>query len=305
MRNKKGQLFSLIIIALLILFFVSYEVYSIINRESVKTRVKTMDSFLFSIEQNLGRQLYIVGFRTIFLSQNHITETGEYIQNFTSLFNEAIFNGTIYGNSSTILTGTTLSDIQKDIRIKARKMNLNLSLSNIDLWVGQKDPWHVTIILNVTLNLTDQAGLARWYKNESIKSKISIESFRDPLYLISTNGKIARKINKTIYNNYVSGSNVENLTSHLENGYYDSNPNAPSFIDRLEGRLEGNENGIESFANLPDLSSQGLEIKEKTVVDYIYFSPSNPTSYQISGMPSWFRIDENHLDNYQVEELIQ
>jgi hypothetical protein len=184
-------------------------------------------------------------------------------------------------------------------------MNLNLSLTNIEIWIGQEDPWHVTVILNATLNLTDQAGLARWHKNESIKSKISIENFQDPLYLINTNGKVARKINKTIYKNYVSGSNVENLTLHLENKYYESNSDAPSFINRLEGRLEGDENGIESFVYLQDLSSQGLETEEKTLIDHLYFSSSNPVSYQISGMPSWFQIDENHLNKYQVEGLTQ
>src|SRR3989344_4567644 len=98
LTQKKSQMFTLIAIALLILFFVSYEVYSIINeRQSIKTRISTMESFLFSIEQDLERQLYISGFRIIFLAEKQISETGAYIPSFSDFFDEAITNGTVNG----------------------------------------------------------------------------------------------------------------------------------------------------------------------------------------------------------------
>ncbi len=302
MKNKKGQLFTLIAIALLFLFLVSYEIYSTLNeRKAIKTRVKTMDSFLFSIEENLERQLYISGFRTIFLAENEVAKTGEYISNFSQTFQEAVYNGTYKGNKSTILAGITISEIKQDIQEKADKINLLLNLSNISIKARQLDPWHISIILNATLNLTDKSNLASWNKNEFIVSKISIENFEDPFYIVNTNGKITRKINKTIYKgNYVSDSDVSNLSLHLENKNYAANPLAPSFLYRLQGIISPNENGIESFVYIPELSSQDIPTQEKSVIDYIYFSSSNPDSSLVSGLPEWFRIDSEHEDKYQI-----
>ena len=68
----------------------------------------------------------------------------------------------------------------------------------------------------------------------------------------------------------------------------------------LKGNKEPNENGIESLVYLPDLSTQGIAVKDKSVVDYIYFSNNYPASQTIAGMPAWFKIDNNHLSTYGV-----
>jgi len=304
-RNKKGQVFTLIAIALLLLFFVSYEIYSILyERQTIKTRIKTMESFLLSIQKDLERQLYISGFRIIFSAEDHITKTGNYISNFSELFDEAILNGTIYGDASEILQGTTITEIQEKIQEKADKMNLIINLSDIKVSVSQEDPWNVVVYFNATLELKDKSGLARWYKKENIKSYISVEGFEDPVYIVETRGKVSRKINKTPYEgNYVSDSDTTNFSLHLQSKYYTFNPLAPSFIYRLEGKKEASEYGIESFVYIPELSAQGLPVYEKSCIDYIYFSSSNPTSYKIQGMPDWFFLDNEHLEKYQVDKL--
>lgn len=293
--NKKAQIFSLIAIALLFLLFISYEIYSFLyERDTVTTRVKTMNAFLFSIEQDLERQLYISGFRTIFLAEDHITRTGEYISNFDILFNEAITDGTIYGEPSEILQGTTISEIEEDIKEKAKKMNLNLSLYDISVSIGQEDPWNIIIYFNATLNLTDQSNLARWNKKQEIKAAIPIQGFEDPIYLINSNGRVSNRINQTIYETFDSAT----LLVHSQKGEYINSSLAPSFIDRLEGNLQPNPNGIESLVYIPELSSQGISIYDKSIVDYIYFSSTNPPASQVSGMPSWFKLDAEHLSTY-------
>jgi len=301
-KNKKSQIFTLIAIVLLILFFVSYEVYSIIyERQAIKTRIKSMDSFLFSIEQDLERQFYISGFRIIFLAENEIARTGTYIPNFNSLFQEAILNGTINSEKSEILNGATISDIMSSIQDKAEKMNLNINFSDIKVSVGQEDPWNIIVYFNATLNLTDKSNLALWQKKEEIKARVSIENFEDPIYLIKTSGKVSRKIKQTLYEgNYVSGTDKTNLSLHLENKYYANNTDAPSFLKRMQGSLESDANGIESFVYLPDLTAQGLQVSDKSVVDYIYFSSDNPSSFTISGLPSWFKLDSQHCSRYQL-----
>ena len=67
--NKKAQIFTVLAIVLIMLMFVSFEIFSMIReRDSIKTRVSSMDSFLNSIEDNLERQMYISGFRILFLA---------------------------------------------------------------------------------------------------------------------------------------------------------------------------------------------------------------------------------------------
>ena len=299
LKNKKSQIFSLIAIAIIMLLFVSYEVYSIIyERAAIKTRIRTMDNFLFSLEQDLSRKLYISGFRIIFLAENEITRTGNYIPSFQNFFEEAISNGTINGQVTEILYGTTIQNITEDIQEKADKMSIIANFTNVKVSVSQEDPWNLVIYFNATLNLTDKRNLAGWYKNETIKSFVSIEGFEDPLYLISTSG-IARKIYRTPYEgNYVNEGDKTNLSSHLENKYYANNTDAPSFIHRIEGNLQANPNGIETFVYIPEFSAMGFS---KSIVDHIYFNlADNTQGSTILDMPSWFKIDTNHCLRYQL-----
>ena len=69
--------------------FISFELFSLIHERGViRTRVSTMDSFLNSVEDNLEKQIYIAGFRIIFLAENYVVDTGKYIGetgNYTSI----------------------------------------------------------------------------------------------------------------------------------------------------------------------------------------------------------------------------
>ena len=100
----------------------------------------------------------------------------------------------------------------------------------------------------------------------------------------------------------MQGSNIANLSMQSTNSYYLASTSAPSFLDRMQGMNAPNLYGIESLVNLAELSSQSIQIKDKSVVDYIYFSNSNPTACNVipAGMPSWFKLDSDHLAAYQV-----
>ena len=185
-------------------------------------------------------------------------------------------------------------------------MNMNVNFSNISLGIKQKDPWNLEITMNFTYLIEDRSGLASWRGEGTVSSQIEISNFEDPLYTIETKDNLPRNIKKTPYEgNYVSGEDVSNLEEHIENKYYAANSNSPNFIKRFEGDFSPDNNGIESFVNLPELSSQNIETIEKSCLDYIYFSENNPPHHSISGLPSWVRIDSSHLPKYQVENLTQ
>ena len=303
--NKKAMIFTLLAIALLSLFLASYGYYSISNdRNYINKRIETMNNYVFSIEENLPRQLFISGFRMIFLFEKKITESGNYITNLNSSFEELFYNGTINQVSQELMVGVTFPGIVESINEKAREINVNVSLTDPNITITHEDPWNVKFTLEARFLVKDKSDLAQWNKTIKISAYIPVTRFEDPLYLVSTNGMVINKINKTIYSNFVQGSDVTNLTGHYENSYYINTTLAPSFLDRLEGKNSANPNGIESLVYLQKLSDQGITIKSKSVVDYIYFSSNDPTSSQIQGMPSSFRIDDSHYDIYQVSGIL-
>jgi hypothetical protein len=257
-----------------------------------------MDDFIFSFEKNLKRDIYAFGFRTIFLAEEKITSTGQYISDFNGFVEEAFFNATVDGQGSDILIGVNYNDLLDTINEKAGKMNIMVSFSNPQISVSQTDAWNVLFVLSFDLNLSDKANLSSWNKRENIMAFVEIEGFEDPLYLLNTNGKVINKINKTVYQPFEG--DVDELLLHTKKGFYIASDSAPSFLDRLQGETEPDLQGIESLVYLPKLSSEGISTKTKSVVDYIYFSSDNPGSQQITGMPSWFRLDDAHRDDYGV-----
>lgn len=298
-KNKQAQIFSILAILLISLMFLSFELFSFLQEnKSVKTRVETMDSFLSSIEENLMRQVYISGFRILFLAENKITSTGEYI-NVESFFNEAFFNGSVNNEENSILIGATYEDIVNSVNNKAKKINVEVNLSNSFLIINQSDPWNINITLVSDFVMQDKEELAKWEKTQVISTLIPISFFEDPLFIVNSYARVSRKINQTPYEGDYT---LANLNDHLDKGFYAVNSFGPSFLKRLEGDLSEDPNGIESFVNIPDFSSQGLITKDKSVVDYIYFSSENPISHTVSGMPSWFKIDseDNHTEKYGI-----
>ncbi len=293
-NSKKAQIFTVIAIMVLMLMFVSFEVFSIINqRDAIETRVSSMDSMLHSIEINLERQLYIAGFRGIFVALEEITTSGQYISNIHNFINETFFNGTVAGNQNSILYGTTYNDMLISINSKARKINVEVEMSNASLELSQDDPWNVKLVLTSNFLMKDREGLAQWNKTQIISTKIPITNFEDPIYTVNL---APRKINQTLYEgNYVNNGDVTNLTLHLNGQHYTQHEDAPSFLQRIEGNLSADPygNGIESFVRFPD--------EDKSVVDHIYFSSQNPSAYPVNNMPAWFKLDDNHATKYQAE----
>lgn len=303
--NKRAMFFTILVIAMLSLFLISYTVYfTVQNRESINKRIKTMNNFVFSIEEDLSRQLYISGFRIIFLFESRIIDTAEPIDNVGVRFEEIFFGDppTLYGDDvkydiKQLMSQATFLGIQESLNEKASKINVNIELTNPVLTVTQEDPWNVKVKLVADLLIEDKNGLVKWdRKSKEMVAYIPIEHFEDPLYIIETNSVMTNKINKTIYEPFVDGGDVSNLTKHVENMLYIESISGPSFLDRLEGDMTADDNGIESLVYVPSSPVKN----DKSVVDYVYFE-DNTNGCQIIGMPSWFRI-HNAVD-YGAEGL--
>ncbi len=310
-QNKKSQFFTGIAILLILLMFASFEIFSLVKeKNSITTRVSTMDNFLFSMEKNLERQVYISGFRILLVAENEIAVSGDYID-VDTFFSEAFFNGTVKGEANiSLIQGVTYADVLDSINRNAAKINVRVNISNSIINVSQDDPWHVKFSLISDFVMEDKEGLARWDKRQVISAYIPITEFEDPLFVVNTGGRVSRKITKTFYEeNYVTElGDVTNLKDHVNKGYYAENTYAPSFLKRLEGDLSSDPNGIESFVNIDELRIQDVPVMTKSCIDYIYFTEIDIHHSGVFGMQSWFRIDDTepvrHHIKYQVSRIL-
>lgn len=305
-HNKKAMIFTILAIVILSVFLLTFTVVSIgKDRKSINKRVETMNNYVFSLEKDMPRQLYISGFRIIFIFERKIIESGSPINDVENRFLELFFNGTYNGEYQEIMNGVTYTGIYDDLREKASYINLDINLTEPIVSIGQSDPWNIEIILTTNMIIKDKGNLALWNKTSVTKTKIPISHFEDPMYILNTRGLITNKINKTNYYPFVNGTDIENLSLHNQYSLYINSTDAPSFLDRLIGSYDSDPNGIESLVYLPQLSSQDIGVKSKSIVDHIYFSDENPSTNNIQGMPSWFKIDNDHLELYQVSGLVE
>ncbi len=296
--NRKGVFFMATTIVIITLLLTSYTLYSNFQeRKAIQKRIGTMNIFINSINQDLERKLFIAGFRSLFTFENRIIETGSYISDVNASFQEMFFNGTFNNQPQPIMLGATFADITNDLQTLGRKIAINITLVNPKANIDQIDPWHVRITLGGNFTIKDENNLASWNTALSATGIIPVYYFDDPVYIINTGSLIVTKINQTIYSSFNSAS----LLNHTTSQYYKASTQAPSFLDRFEGNLSTNSPyGIESLVDVQTLQSKGLSVQQKSIVDYIYFSASSPSFCQVSGMPSWFYIDDSHLATYNA-----
>ena len=288
--NRKAVFFTILAIALLSLFLVSYTFLSFIeSRDAINKRIKTMNNFVFSIEQDLPRQLYVSGFRMILLLDREVHNKHVFVADINSSINELFYNGTLNGENQKLMKRANFSGIQETLNEKANKINANIELSNPSLSFGQDDPWHVKFTLTLDVSIEDNTDLVSWNKTSTISSLVPIETFFDPVYAVYAPQIIPNyTFNQTIYPLPLGG----NLPSQVNNHFYINTTISPSFLKRLQGDLSADPNGIESLVgkSVPDMPQY-----DKSIVDYIYFGPTNPQPTQnIMG----YEIDAAHVPFY-------
>ncbi|MBR9692204.1 hypothetical protein GOV06_05465 [Candidatus Woesearchaeota archaeon] len=279
---------------------------------AIETRIYTMNGFISSLEEDIGRGAYIAGFRSLISLENSVVSTGIYLSNLSSTFEELFFNGTINGTNSSFVWNNTFSDWMEKIKDEAEKVDILLNFTVNDISISQDNPWNVRIDVDIDILMTDRESIVKWNKNKLITSYLELEGFEDPLYMLGTNGVVENKIRRGNFSYFVNGADISNLLNHTYEGYYTAFSGAPSYLMRLEGNFGESEYGIESLVDVAELVGKGVSPKDKSIVDYIYFGTENPVKYHVSGAPSWFKLDNSsninnslgHYDLYEVSGLV-
>lgn len=314
-NKKKSVFFTLTAIVLTLVIILSFNVYSKYNLNEkmnvVEVRITTMNNFIKDVSQDLEKGVYITSFRSLLSMIQHITDNGTFIDNVDYTFSELFINGSIDDNVINLMTNSTFPDWVNKIQIEAEKIDINANFTVNNVSITQEDPWKIKIAANINMNVQDKKQTSSWSINKNIITDITIESFEDPLYIVNSQGKLTNTIRVSPYTVFVQGSNADNLVSQINESYYINTTTAPSFLMRLEGNLSSSSYGIESLVNVEEFSDQGISVKSRSAVDYIYFGNQTATSCVVNetfeeGTFTDFRLDNdaepyNHLDNYQAK----
>ena len=312
--SKKGFFFTLIGLFMIILFVsmihstksTKYTTKSIV----IANRLQTLNNFISDVEKDLEREMFIGGFRTFLSLHNHIRETEGFLTDMDSTFFEVFINGSINSTPISLMEqegiGADFNSWMDRINEEATKFSVSVAAAPSNMELFHVTPWTVRLSLNVTFNFTDTRELAKWTISKNYIYDFPIEGFEDPIYTVYTEGKITYIVNNSRFSQFVDEDNVTtNLTLTLNNSLYTASDTAPSYLMRFVGNLSDSLLGIESFVNLEQLNTQNIPVRNKTLIDYIYFNDSNmPDDWCIiQNMPDWFRIDKSHASEYDVDDL--
>ncbi len=307
--NKRAIFFTIIALVFLTLLFFSMNVeksYTLRERSAViGERIKSVDHFIDDVEKDIQRGTYIASFRSLLGIQQYITSKGTFLNDTQASFREILINGTINGEYMSVMNETQLSIWIEKIQHEAGKVAIELSYRINSVRLYQETPWMVGIDLNVTLNISDMRNTASWTRNQVITTDLNISTFEDPLYTVYSYGRVINTIEESNITDFTNNSNTSNLLYHLDHSLYIESNSSPSYVMRLSGNLSASDRGIESLVNLKKFEDMLLDVKEKSCVDYIYFSEDDPTNWLINNTYNWFRLDNqsNHLAVYEVQNL--
>lgn len=304
MIKKRGIFFTTAAIALTIVIiftYSSYSAYRLSDRmDTIQTRIETVNFFIKDVEKDLKNGVYIAGFRTLLSFNQFITTNGSFLDNVNERFKESFLNGTIKQQPLSLMKDSTFKDWADKIQAEADKVDIifNFTINNVKL--NQTDPWSIDIGLNLSLDIRDKRNTSYWIRDRYLTQQISIIGFEDPLYVVNSKGRITNSIAISNITKFVDNGDMTNLLFHTNNSFYIAHNDAPSFLMRFQGDLGNSTYGIESLVNLAEFQQQGLQLKDRSVVDYIYFGTKSTANYRINSTPEWFKLDEGHLDVYQA-----
>ena len=315
--NKKAIFYTTAAIALTIVIIVTYSAYTSYKlsgrMDVIQTRIETVNFFIKDVEGDINNGVFIAGFRTLLSLNQFIANNGTFLDDVNEGFKESFLYGTIDNQPLSLMKDTTFTDWANKISAEANKVDILFNFKINEVILNQSDPWGVDVGLDISLDIKDKRNTSYWIRNRYLVNRISIIGFEDPLYVVNSKGRVTNAIMQTNITQFVVDGNVENLLEHMNNSWYMAHNDSPSFLMRLQGDLGNSSNGIESLVNLEKFQQQGLAIKDRSVVDYIYFGTKSTTNFRVNNTPEWFKIDgslpapglskNEHLDVYQVRNI--
>lgn len=311
--NKKGFIYvitaGLLISVLLVVFYFEQDFSFSESVDSDLRRINLANDFVAGFNQDIERSLAISSFRSMVALEEHISATGEFLNDTQLAFVEVVETGLINGSSYNIMHNSSLDDYLLAVNNVADKLGLkiNVSINNIEL--SHFDPWNLQVSINASILIEDRSDLAYWSYVEVYESIVPIENLRDPLYSVNTKSRVSNTIRQYPNETLVVDEDISNFVDFVDNSYYLSSSSSPSFIQRFSNNLSPNKFGIESIVNVLEISDQDIDTyPDRVKIDYVYFEGSSPSgaicTFNYPELDNYYLyLPNSSLDLYQLENL--
>jgi hypothetical protein len=314
-RCRKGLFYiyvsSIMLLAIIIVFAMRAD-YSYLDRQKVsEARINSLNDLLHDLESDSERVIYVSAYRSLIALEDYVASTGKYLNDTEEYFRIAFYNGTVNGSRVDVLENSTYSDYLGKVRFLTSLVGADLDVNVTRITLFHQSPWEVTVVVSAEIRVNDTKGLASWKFNKNYSTVVPLTNIRDPVYSIGTYGKVPNTIRPTNISasDFVveSTNSTAGLQEHINSTRYLANPQAPSYLMRMQGNFSPSPYGIESLVFIPELDVQSVPYSsQKSIVDYILLT--NATGYypllcSFTNMPSWFKIDQNHSADYEVNAL--
>ena len=221
--NRRGILFTLAIILLIIplIFLISFYVGTSktkIEDTTARIRCDELHYFVEDVKRDLSRAMVIFGRRSAIYSIDYVIKPpGNPLLNYTfrctslcgvdcdkliypetgseAAIAELALCGTLNGSNVTYMLNHTLKGWINKMETMGEDMNFRVNITLKEIKVIPIDAWHFSIIIDNKIDITDRIG-ACYYRESSLRtmSNTSIVGLEDPLYTLSSDGKIMKYI---------------------------------------------------------------------------------------------------------------
>jgi len=214
MKNKKGFIFSISVIILLVPLIIFISSYNEIPETKMgdtisRSRCDKLHYSVEDIKKDLERVISISGRRAAIAAVDDVINSGEALENYTfncssncafdcsdfifqekgggAAIAELITCGTLHGLNASIMSNHTLSTWVGRITNRSKEMNFNASLKLIDIKIVMRDAWSFSSIPVFRVSISDM-GEKCFYKGiiKDVVANSSIIGLIDPLYPLKT-----------------------------------------------------------------------------------------------------------------------
>ena len=206
---RKGIMFSFI------MFFLALTLMSLIavhrglisyKREQIfiETRVNSMNNMYDSILRDLGKISEIIMRRAISVSVSHVVTEGTGLDNAILGLKELTLNGTLNETEMPLMENATFPEWIQKIQAVGILKGFDVDITLQDFEIKPYDSWNLIAVIDVSVNMTDQQGVASLSRSTDINKLIYLGGLEDPLYPLHTNQKVTNSIVKSPYEDYTT-----------------------------------------------------------------------------------------------------
>lgn len=252
-------------------------------------RLVELQTFINGVEKDAITATNVATNRAL-LTVQEIIQTEGALANPKRTIAELIINGSYQGNEQPLLENESLEEWEEHIQPLAHYLRIIIDVTINEIVITQQDPWHIITIANMTLYAHDNYTESTWNQTFITTTSVPIIGLADPLYTIGTDGRYTQLITRTTLP-------INDFQDHINNHKYIASTNAPSYLYRLAGNMNINEQGIESLVDVNAVAAVNVN-NQGSIIDWQYFGTPVITTCPISGLLSWAVIDQAQIARY-------